>query len=190
MLTAEIVARSKHSSSKDLLLHEKLPKPPKGSSKLTSFRATLVVRTHGAVRAESILAPSSACFFFQRRRSCKRCLDHCSATHCQKQHCPSTQLMGFRLHRQQQISSVIDVGRATCTMYTGSTRIHPRSARPPNVGFTSTSTRTRGNSDLCVDDGFCLRLLSVDTSPLAYFSPFPSRTLPRSTRTMTASGQL
>ena len=30
----------------------------------------------------------------------------------------------------------------------------------------------------------------MDTSPSTYFSPFPSRTLPRSTRTMTDSGQL
>ena len=35
-------------------------------------------------------------------------------------------------------------------------------------------TRARGNSDLCVDDGYFLRLLSVDTSPLTYFSPFPN----------------
>ena len=39
LLTTEIVARSKHSSSKKLLLHKKLPKPPKGASKLTSSRA-------------------------------------------------------------------------------------------------------------------------------------------------------
>ena len=41
LLTTEIVARSKHSSSKKLLLHEKLPKPPKGASKLTSFVLSL-----------------------------------------------------------------------------------------------------------------------------------------------------
>ena len=46
------------------------------------------------------------------------------------------------------------------------------------------------NSDSSVNDGYCCRLFSVDTSPSTYFSPFPSRTLPRSTRTMTDSGQL
>ena len=35
-------------------------------------------------------------------------------------------------------------------------------------------TRTRVNSDSCVNDGCCLRLFSVDTSPLTYLSPFPS----------------
>ena len=51
-------------------------------------------------------------------------------------------------------------------------------------------TRTRVNSDSSVNDGYCFRLFSVDTSPSTYFSPFPSRTLPRSTRTKTDSGQL
>ena len=74
-------------------------------------------------------------------------------------------------------------------MNTGSTQIHRRQATERRLHFDS-PTRTRGNSDLCVDDGYCLRLLSVDTSPLTYFSPFPSRTLPRSMRTMTESGQL
>ena len=55
--------------------------------------------------------------------------------------------------------------------------------------FDST-TRTRVNSDSCVNDGYCLRLFSVNTSPSTNFSPCPSRTLPRSTRTMTDSGQL
>ena len=45
-------------------------------------------------------------------------------------------------------------------------------------------TRTRVNLDSCVNDGYCLRHFSVDTAPSTYFSPFPSRTLPRSTRTM------
>ena len=45
-------------------------------------------------------------------------------------------------------------------------------------------------SDSSVNDGYCFRLFSVDTSPSTYFSPFPSRTLPHSTRTMTDSGQL
>ena len=51
-------------------------------------------------------------------------------------------------------------------------------------------TRTRVNSDSCVNDGYCLRHFSLDTAPSTCFSPFPSRTLPRSTRTMTDSGQL
>ena len=46
------------------------------------------------------------------------------------------------------------------------------------------------NWDSCVNDGYCLRHFSVDTAPSTYFSPFPNRTLPRSTRTMTDSGQL
>ena len=72
LLTTEIVARSKRSSSKKLLLHEKLPKPPKGASKLTSFRAILAVRMHATVRAEGLLAPSSARFSVDMRcRLCK-----------------------------------------------------------------------------------------------------------------------
>ena len=51
-------------------------------------------------------------------------------------------------------------------------------------------TRARVNLDSSVNDGYWFRLFSVDTSPSTYFSPFPSRTLPRSTRTMTDSGQL
>ena len=51
-------------------------------------------------------------------------------------------------------------------------------------------TRTRVNSDSSVNDGYCFRLFSVDTSPSTYFSPFPSRTLSRCTWTMTDSGQL
>ena len=67
LLTTEIVARSKHSSSKKLLLQKKLPKPPTGASKLTSFRAILAVRMHAAARAEGLLAPSSARFSVDKR---------------------------------------------------------------------------------------------------------------------------
>ena len=74
LLTTEIVARSKHSSSKKLLLHEKLPKPPKGASKLTSFRAVLAVRMHAAVQAEGLLAPSSARFSVDKRCRLCKCL--------------------------------------------------------------------------------------------------------------------
>ena len=69
-------------------------------------------------------------------------------------------------------------------IYTHTSSIGQATKRP--LHFDS-PTRTRGNSDLCVDDDYCLRLLSVDTSPLTYFSPFPSRTLPWITRTMTES---
>ena len=86
LLTTENIARSKYSSRKKLLLHEKLPKPPKGASKLTSFRAILAVRRHAAVRAEGLLAPSSARFSVDKRcRLCMhgaRALDRSSATHC------------------------------------------------------------------------------------------------------------
>ena len=51
-------------------------------------------------------------------------------------------------------------------------------------------TQTRVNSDSCVNDGYYLRFFSVDTLPSTYFSPFPSRSLPRSARTMTDSSQL
>ena len=72
-------------------------------------------------------------------------------------------------------------------------RIHCRSPavtdRERRLHFDS-PTRTRVNSDSCVNDGYCLRHFSEDTAPSTYFSPFPSRTLPRSTRTMTDSGQL
>ena len=65
-------------------------------------------------------------------------------------------------------------------------RIH---GGPPNVDFTLT-LRLVHVWDSSVNDGYCFRLFSVDTSPSTYSSPFPSRTLPRSTRTMTDSGQL
>ena len=86
LLTTENIARNKCSSRKKLLLHDKLPKPPKGASKLTSFRAILAVRRHAALRAEGLLAPSSARFSVDKRcRLCMhgaRALDRCSATHC------------------------------------------------------------------------------------------------------------
>ena len=86
LLTTEIVARSKHSSSKKLLLHEKLPKPPKGASKLTSFVLSLpyaCTRPCGPkvfllLRALASLSrsPSTSAVV------CARALDRCSATHC------------------------------------------------------------------------------------------------------------
>ena len=86
----------------------------------------------------------------------------------------------------QQISWV-----PTCraTIRTGARSTHTWRATERRLHFDS-PTRTRVNSDSSVNDGYCFRLFSVDTSPSTYFSPFPSRTLPRSTRTMTDSGQL
>ena len=72
---------------------------------------------------------------------------------------------------------------------TGAGSTHTWRATERRLHFDS-PTRTRVNSDSSVNDGYCFRLFSVDTSPSTYFSPFPSRTLPRSTRTMTDSGQL
>ena len=78
--------------------------------------------------------------------------------------------------------------RGRATMYTGAGSTHTWRATERRLHFDS-PTRTRVNSDSCVN-GYCLRFFSVDTSPSTYFSPFPSRTLPRSKRTMTDSGQL
>ena len=92
----------------------------------------------------------------------------------------------WRPSDDQQISWV-----PTCraTIRTGAGSTHTWRATERRLHFDS-PTRTRVNSDLSVNDGYCFRLFSVATSPLTYFSPFPSRTLPRSTRTMTDSGQL
>ena len=127
--------------------------PPCGPKVFLLLRALASLSTSAVVRA--------------------RALGRCSATHCWWQHCPSTQLKVFRRHGQQQppdIDQLSDVGRAT---YTGSRRIHRRyGGGPPNVDFTS--TRTRVNSGSCVNDGYCVRPFSVDTSPSTYFPPFPS----------------
>ena len=77
--------------------------------------------------------------------------------------------------------------RATLCTGAGSTHTWRATERPLHL---DSPTRTRVNSDSCVNDGYCLRLFGVDTSPSTYSSPFPSRTLPRSRRTMTDSGQL
>ena len=61
------------------------------------------------------------------------------------------------------------------------------------TGHRSSTSLWLSDSSTCdssVNDSYCFRLFSVDTSPSTYFSPFQSRTLPRSTRTMTDSGQL
>ena len=104
-------------------------------------------------------------------------------------HCAPTQLKVLSLRAVwgsdgQQISWV-----PTCRACTGAGSTHTWRATERRLHFDS-PTRTRVNSDSSVNDGYCFRLFSVDTSPSTYFSPFPSRTLPRSTRTMTDSGQL
>ena len=190
LLTTENIARSKYSSRKKPLLHEKLPKPPKGASKLTSFCAILAVRRHAAVRAEGLLAPSSARFSVDKR--CRLCMQRkglgsllsypllvatlcfnpaegpqtaSRSAECRPAKLPYVDLLALDLRRS--------TWRAT------ERRLH----------FDS-PTRTGVNLDSSVNDGYYFRLFSVDTSPSTYFSPFPSRTLPRSTRTMTDSGQL
>ena len=111
---------------------------------------------------------------------CARALDHCSATHCWWQHCASTKVKALR-----QPADHLSAGRAP--MYTGTGSTHTRRATERRLHFDSPA-RTRVNSDSCVNNGYCLRLFSVDTSPSTYLPPFPSRTLPRSTRTMTDTG--
>ena len=56
-------------------------------------------------------------------------------------------------------------------MYTGTTHTCTWRATERRLHFDS-PTRTRVNSDSCVNDGYCLRLFSVDTSPSTYF-PLP-----------------
>ena len=158
LLSTETVARSKHSSSKKLLLHEKLPKPPKGASKLTSFCAILAVRMHAAVQAEGLLAPSSARFSVDKRcRLCKGLGSLLSypllvATLC------------FNPAEGPQTASRSAECRVRATMYTGPGSTHTWRATERRLHFDS-PTRTRVNSDSCVNDGYCLHLFSVDTSP-------------------------
>ena len=153
--------------------------------KLTSFRAILAVRMHAAVRAEGLLAPSSTRFSVDKRcRLCKGLGSLLSypllvATLC------------FNPAEGPQMASRSAECRGRATTYTGAGSISTHTWRATERRFHFDSpTRTRVNSDSCVNDGYCLRLFSVDTSPLTNFSPFPSWTLPRSTRTMTDSGKL
>ena len=99
------------------------------------------------------------------------------------QHCASTQLKALRRPADQLIecrpAELPNVLALDLRTHGG----------PLNVDFTLT-LRLVHVWDSSVNDGYCFRLFSVDTSPSTYFSPFPSRTLPRSTRTMTDSGQL
>ena len=140
------------------------------------------------MRAEGLLAPSSARFSVDKRcRLCMhgaRALDRCSATHCQWQHCASTQLKALRRPADQLSDDLQSYHMYWHWIYAYTWRATER-----RLHFDS-PTRTRVNSDSSVNDGYCFRLFSVDTSPSTYFSPFPSRTLPRSTRTMTDSDQL
>ena len=68
----------------------------------------------------------------------------------------------------QQISWV-PTCRATICSGAGST--HTWRAPERRLHFDS-PTRTRVNSDSSVNDGYCFRLFSVDTSPSTYFPPF------------------
>ena len=83
----------------------------------------------------------------------------------------------------QQISWVL-VPTCRATICIGARSTHTIRATERRLHFDS-PTRTGVNSDSSFNDAYCFRLFSVDTSPSIYFSPFPSRTLPRSTRTMT-----
>ena len=147
------------SSSKKLLLQEKLPKPPKGASKLTSFCAILAVRMHAAVRAEGLLAPSSTRFSVDKR--CHLCKGLGSllsypllvATLC------------FNPAEGPQTASRSAECRGRAAMYTGAGSTHTWWATERRLHFGS-PTRIRVNSDSCVNDGHCLRLFSVDTTAI------------------------
>ena len=76
-----------------------------------------------------------------------------------------------------------------CTLALDQRIVDRRRSTERRLHFDS-PTHTRVNSDSCINDGYCLRHFSVDTARSTYFSPFPSRTLSRSTRMMTDSGQL
>ena len=191
LLTTEIVARSKHSSSKKLLLHKKLPKPLKGASKLTSFmlslpyartpprgrKVFLLLRAHRALLCQQALSfvqgpwivaqlpTASGNTVLQPSKSLERPSDG--------QQISWVPWQSYHVHWHWIYACIVDRRRST------ERRLH----------FDS-PTHTRVNSDSCVNDGYCLRHFSVDTAPSTYFSPFPSRTLPRSTRTMTDCGQL
>ena len=81
------------------------------------------------------------------------------------------------------------VAELPCTLALDQRIVDRRRSTERGLHFDS-PTHTRVNSESCVNDGYCLRHFSVDTAPLTYFSSFPSRTLPRSTRTMMDSGKL
>ena len=141
---------------------------------------------HAAVRADGLLAPLSARFSVDKRcRLCKGLGSLLSyplpvATLCFN---PAEGPQVQTASRSAECRGMAELR----TRGAGST--HTWRATERRLHFDSL-TRTRVNSDSCVNDGYCLRLFSVDTSPSTYFSPFPSRTLPRSTQTMTDSGQL
>ena len=134
LLTTEIVARSKHSSSKKLLLHKNLPKPPKGASKLTSFRAILAVRMHAAVRAEGFLAPLSARFSVNKR--CRLCKGLGSLL----SYPLLVPTLCFKPGTGHQTSSRSAACRGRATMYSGPGSAHTKSigGGPPKVDFTLT----------------------------------------------------
>ena len=138
---------------------------------------------HVAVRAEGLLAPSSARFSVDKRY----CL--CKGLGSLLSYPQLVATLCFNPAEGPRTASRSAESRGRATLYTGTGSTHTWRATGRRLHFDS-PTRIRVNSDSCVNDGYCLHLFSVDTSPSTYFSPFPSRTLPRSTRTMTDSGQL
>ena len=143
---------------------------------------------HAAVRTEGLLAPSSARFSVDKRcRLCKGpgsllsypllvatlCFNPGKGPQTASRSAECRGRLSYHVHWHWIYAYIVDRRRST------ERRLH----------FDS-PTRTRVNLDSCVNDGYCLRHFSVDTAPSTYFFPFPSRTLPRSTRTMTDSGQL
>ena len=153
---------------------EKLSKPPQGASKLASFDTVLAVRTLAVT------------FFFIRRTcSCRLSAslsshltpDHAGA----KQHRPSTQQKSLQTAQcwqwvtwqycmQCRIDRVSDHCMRWC--------VH-RAFRQWSFVFVC-QTRTRLDSNSCVDNGFFLRVLSLDTSS-TYFPLFQLALRPAST---------
>ena len=144
---------------------------------------------HAAVRTEGLLAPSCARFSVDKR--CRLCRGLGSLL---SYPLPVATLCFNPAKGPQTASRSAD--RVPWQSYHGTRGTGSTHSLSIGGGGTErrlhfdSSTRTRVNADSCVNDGCCLRHFSVDTAPSTYFSPFPSRTLPRSTRTMTDSGQL
>ena len=123
---------------------------------------------HAAVRSEGLPAPSSARFSVDKR--CRLC----KGLGLLLSYPLLVETLCFNPAEGPQATSRSAECRGRATMYTGAGFTHTGTWRPTErrLHFDS-PTRTRVNSDSCVNDGPCLRLFSVDTSPLTYFSPFP-----------------
>ena len=138
-----------------------------------------------------LLAPSSARFSVDKR--CRLCKGLGSLLMqlptASGQHCASTQLKALRRPADQLIMSAVAELPCRSTLALDQRIVDRRRSTERRLHFDS-PTHIRVNSDSCVNDGYCLGRFGVDTAPSTCFSPFPSRTLPRSTRTMTDSGQL